>query len=67
MGPVPVPAVSVGFTGGAPLRALVQVPAAHPGGVGGEPRVTGAGEAAHRVGAGGLYPTVGRPIEVEVV
>ena len=35
--------------------------------MGSEPSVTGAGEAAHRVGAGGLYPTVGRPIEVEVV
>ena len=45
--PVPVPAVGVGFTGGAALCALIQVPAAHPGGVGSEPRVAGAGEAAH--------------------
>ena len=65
--PVPVPAVGVGFTGGAALCALIQVPASHPGGVGSEPRVTGTGEAAHRVGAGGLYATVGSPIEVYVV
>ena len=65
--PVPVPAVGVGPAAAAALRALVDVPAAHPGGVGGEPRVTGAGEAAHRVGAGGLYPAVGSPIEVDVV
>ena len=64
---IPVPTISIGFTGGAALCALIQVPASHPGGVGSEPRVTGAGEAAHRVGAGGLYPTVGRTIEVEVV
>ena len=65
--PVPVPAVGVGFTSGAALGTLVQVPAAHPGGVGSEPRVAGAGETAHRVGAGGLYATVGSPIEVDVV
>ena len=64
---VPIPAVGVGFTGGAALCALIQVPASHPGGVGSEPRVTGTGEAAHRVGAGGLYPTVGRSIEIQVV
>ena len=67
MCPVPVPAVGVCPAAAAALRALVDVPAAHPGSVGSEARVTGAGEAAHRVGAGGLYPTVGRPIEVEVV
>ena len=67
MGPIPVPAVSVCSAGAATFSALIEVPAAHPGSVGSEPSVTGAGEAAHRVGAGGLYPTVGRPIEVEVV
>ena len=67
MGAIPVPAVSVCSTGAATLSALIEVPAAHPGSVGSEARVTGAGEAAHRVGAGGLYPTVGRSIEIEVV
>ena len=67
MGAIAVVAVSVCFAGAATLSALIQVPATHPGGVGSEPRVTGTGEAAHRVGAGGLYPTVGRTIEVEVV
>ena len=67
MGAIPVPAVSVCSTGAATLSALIEVPAAHPGSVGSEARVTGAGEAAHRVGAGGLYATVGSPIEVEVV
>ena len=67
MGTIAVVAVSVVFAGAATLSALIEVPAAHPGSVGSEPSVTGAGEAAHRVGAGGLYPTVGRPIEVEVV
>ena len=67
MGAIPVPAVSVCSTGAATLSALIEVPAAHPGSVGSEASVTGAGEAAHRVGAGGLYATVGRPIEIEVV
>ena len=67
MGAIPVPAVSICSTGAATLSALIEVPATHPGSVGSEPGVTGAGEAAHRVGAGGLYPTVGRPIEVQVV
>ena len=67
MGAIPVPAVSVCSAGAATFSALIEVPAAHPGSVGSEPSVTGAGEAAHRVGAGGLYATVGSPIEVDVV
>ena len=67
MRPVPVPAVGVGPAAAAALRALVDVPAAHPGGVLGEPRLTGTAEAAHAVGAGGLNATVSRPIEVGVV
>ena len=67
VGAVPVPAVGVLLTEVAALRALVDVPASHPGGVLGEPRHTGTAEAAHAVGAGGLNATVSRPIEVGVV
>ena len=67
MSPVPVPAVGVGLAGVSSLRALVLVPAANPGGVGGEPREAGAGEAAHGVGTGRLYAAVGRAVEVGVV
>ena len=62
-----VPAVGVGLAGVASLRALVDVPAAGPGGVLGVAGVTGAGEAAHGVGAEGVLATVGRPIELDVV
>ena len=51
----------------ASLRALVLVPAALPCGVCREARQTGTGEAAHTVGAGRLYATVRRPIEVDIV
>ena len=65
--PVPVPAVRVGLAGVAALRALVLVPAAHPGGVGREASEAGTGEAAHGVGAARLYAAVGRTVEVGVV
>ena len=67
MSPVPVPAVGVGLAGVSSLRALVLVPAANPGGVGGEAREARAGEAAHGVGTGRLYAAVGRAVEVGVV
>ena len=67
MGAVEVPAVGVGPAGGAALRALVLVPAAHPGRVGREPRVAGAAERAHRVGAGRLYPAVRGAVEESVL
>ena len=61
-----VPAVGVLLTGVAALRALVDVPAALPGGVLGVAGLAGAGEAPHRVGAVGLLTTVRRPIELDV-
>ena len=62
-----VPAVGVVLAGVTSLRALVDVPAPGPGGVLGVAGVAGAGEAAHSVGAEGVLPTVGRPLELEVV
>ena len=50
-----------------PFSALVLIPAPDPGCVGSEASETGTGEAAHIVGAGGLYTTVGRPVEQSVV
>ena len=50
-----------------PLSALVLIPAANPGCVSSEARETGTGEAAHIVGAGRLYATVGGSIEQSVV
>ena len=50
-----------------PFSALVLIPAADPGCVGSEAGETGTGEAAHIVGAGCLYTTVGGPIEQSVV
>ena len=62
-----VPAVSVLLAGAAPLCALVDVPAAHPGGVGREPGLTLAVEAAGGVDAVRLLPAVLSAIEVSVV
>ena len=67
MRPVQVPAVSVGLAGAASLRALVDVPAAHPGHMCGVASVAGAGEAANSVGAGGLLSTILGPIEMDIV
>ena len=67
MRPHQVPAVSVLLAGVAALRALVDIPAAHPGGVLGVAGLAGAGEAPHGVGAVSVLPTVGGPIELEVV
>ena len=50
-----------------PLSALVLIPAANPGRMGSEAGETGTGEAAHIVGAGRLYATVGGSIEQSVV
>lgn len=60
-----VPAVSVGTTGAAPLSALVDVPAADPGGVLGVALVTRAGETPDRVGAVGQLSAVRRSIELK--
>ena len=62
-----VPAVCVLLAGAAPLSALVDVPAAHPGLVGGEASLTVAVEAAGGVDAVRLLPAVLGPIEVSVV
>ena len=64
---VQVPAVRVGPAGAAALRALVLVPAAHPGRVGSEARQAGAAEGAHGVGAGRLLPAVRGAVEEDVV
>ena len=67
VGAIQVPAVSVGPAVVAPFSALIDVPAAYPGGVFSEPSVTGAGEASSIVGAISLNTTVCSPIEVNVV
>ena len=64
---VQVPAVRVGPAGAAALRALVLVPAAHPGRVGCEPGQAAAGEGAHGVGASRLLPAVRRAVEEYIV
>ena len=60
-----VPAIRVWTTGAAPLGALVDVPAADPGGVLGVPLVTRAGEAPDSVGAVRQFSTVRRSIELK--
>ena len=67
MRPNQVPAVCVSLAGAASLRTLIDVPAAHPGHMLGVASVTGAGEAAHSVGAGGILSTILGPIEMDVV
>ena len=62
-----VPAVCVLLTGAPPLRALIDVPAAHPGRVGGEPGLTLAVEAAGGVDAVRLLPAVLGAIKVSVI
>ena len=61
-----VPAVGVVLAAVASLRALVDVPAAGPGGVLGVAWLTGAGEAPHSVATGGVLPAVGSPVELDV-
>ena len=67
MGTHSVPAVSVLLAGAAPLRTLVDVPAAHPGGVGREPGLTLAVEAAGGVDAVRLLPAVLGAVKMSVV
>ena len=62
-----VPAVCVLLAGAAPLRALVDVSAAHPGLVGGKAGLTVAVEAASGVDAVRILPAVGSAVEVSVV
>ena len=67
MGAIQVPTVRVCLASATSLRALIDVSAAHPGHVLGVASVTGAGEAANSVGAGGIISTILGPIEVDVV
>ena len=67
VGAIQVPAVSVGPAVVATFSALIDVPAAYPGGVFSEPSVTGAGEASSIVGAISFNTTVCSPIEMNVV
>ena len=62
-----VPAVCVRLAGAAPLRALVDVSAAHPGLVGCEACLTVAVEAAGGVDAVRILPAVDSAVEVSVV